>query len=304
VPEEQLTDVGSGITICRQSFGDPADPPLLLVMGLGMQMVGWHEDFCQGLANRGFHVTRYDNRDTGRSTLFDFPPPSLGQMVARRFPAEQYRLEDMADDASRLIEALELGPVHLVGASMGGMISQTLAARRPELVRSLTSIMSNTGSRITGQPALSLMRELLKRAPDDREGFIEHSVQLFTLIGTAGSDQDEIREIAAQQYDRGHDPAGAGRQLGAILKSGNRTKQLREIKAPTLVIHGKSDRLVRPSGGRATAKAIPGARFLRIDEMGHDLPRHVWGRMIEAIAANAERGEHADTGRDAAIAAA
>ncbi len=260
MPEEQLTDVGRGITICHESFGDRSDPPVLLVMGLGMQMVGWHQDFCRELADRGFHVTRYDNRDTGHSTLFDFSPPALGQMVARRFTAEQYRLEDMAEDAAGLIEALELGPVHLVGASMGGMISQTLAARRPELVRSLTSIMSNTGSRITGQPALSVDA----RAPETRarrpRGIIEHSVKLFTLIGTAGSDQDEIREIAAQQYDRGHDPAGAGRQLGAILKSGNRTRLLRQIKAPTLVIHGKSDRLVRPSGGRATAKAIPGAR--------------------------------------------
>jgi pimeloyl-ACP methyl ester carboxylesterase len=269
-----------------------------------MQMVGWHEDFCRDLAERGFHVTRFDNRDTGHSTIFDFPQPSLTQLVTRRFAPEQYTVEDMADDAAGLIEALELGPVHLVGASMGGMISQTLAARRPELVRSLTSIMSNTGSRITGQPAFGVLREMLKRAPEDREGFIEHSTNLFGLIGSPGSDQDEIREIAGQQYDRGHDPAGAGRQLGAILKSGNRTKLLRRIKAPTLVIHGKSDRLVRPSGGRATAKAIPGARFLRIDEMGHDLPRVAWARIIEAIASNAERADHAGGEREAAAAAA
>jgi len=301
---EELTDVGRGVTICHESFGDPADPPLLLVMGLGMQMVGWHEDFCRQLAGRGFHVVRYDNRDTGRSTSFEFAPPSLGQMVARRFTPEQYRLEDMTDDAAGLIEALELGPVHVVGASMGGMISQMLAAQRPDLVRSLTSIMSNTGSRITGQPAFSLMRELLRRAPDDRDGFIEHSVRLFTLIGTAKSDQEEIREIAGLQYDRGHDPAGAGRQLGAILKSGNRTKLLRQIQAPTLVIHGKSDRLVRPSGGRATAKAIPGARLLRIDEMGHDLPRDVWDRIIEAITSNAERAEHQGAAAGAVAAAA
>jgi len=294
---EELTDVGRGITICHQDFGDPSDPPLLLVMGLGMQMVGWPEEFCRQLAGRGFRVIRFDNRDTGHSTGFDFVPPSLGQLAVRRFSSEQYRLEDMADDAAGLIEALDLGPVHLVGASMGGMISQMLAARRPDLVRSLTSIMSNTGSRITGQPAFTLMRELLRRAPDDREGFIEHSVQLFTLIGTAESDKDEIREIAAQQYDRGHDPAGAGRQLGAVLKSGNRTRLLREIKAPTLVIHGKSDRLVRPSGGRATARAISGARLLRIEDMGHDLPRNVWGRISDAIASNAERADQGSAAR-------
>jgi pimeloyl-ACP methyl ester carboxylesterase len=145
---------------------------------------------------------------------------------------------------------------------------------------------------------------MLKMAPDDREGFIEHSTKLFGLIGSPGSDQEEVREIAALQYDRGHDPAGAGRQLGAILKSGNRTKLLREIKAPTLVIHGKSDKLVRPSGGRATAKAIPGARYLRIDGMGHDLPRHEWTRLIEAIASNTERAEAVAPDEKTAAAAA
>ena len=292
---EEFTDVGRGVTICHESFGDPDDPPLLLVMGLGMQMVGWHEDFCRQLAERGFHVVRYDNRDTGHSTHFRFPAPTLAQMTVRRFTPEQYTLEDMADDAAGLITALELGPVHLVGVSMGGMISQTLAARRPELVRSLTSIMSNTGSRVTGQPALGLMRELLRAAPSDRDAYIEHMVALFGLIGTQGSDPDEIRELAALHYDRDHDHASAGRQLGAILKSGNRTKLLRRIKAPTLVIHGTSDKLVRPSGGRATAKAIPGARLLRIDDMGHDLPRHEWNRIIGAIASNAERAEHDTT---------
>jgi pimeloyl-ACP methyl ester carboxylesterase len=298
---EGLTDIGRGITICHESFGDPADPPMLLVMGLGMQMVGWHEDFCRQLAGRGYYVTRFDNRDTGRSTRLDFPAPSLAQLVTRRFAPEQYTLEDMTDDAAGLIDALELGPVHLVGVSMGGMISQMLAARRPELVLSLTSIMSNTGSRITGQPAFGVLREMLKRAPADREGFIEYSTRLFGLIGSPGSDQEEVREIAGLQYDRGHDPSAGGRHLGAILKSGNRTGLLRGIEAPTLVIHGKSDKLVRPSGGRATAKAIPGARFLRIDEMGHDLPRHEWDRIIGAIESNAERAAEASAERRVAV---
>jgi pimeloyl-ACP methyl ester carboxylesterase len=253
---EELTDVGRGITICHEDFGDPSDPPMLLVMGLGMQMVGWHDDFCRELSGRGFRVVRFDNRDTGHSTHSRFRPPTLRQLVARRFPPEQYGLEDMADDTAGLIEALELGPVHLVGASMGGMISQTLAARRPELVRSFTSLMSNTGSRLTGQPAFSLLRFLLKRAPSERDAFIEHSVLLFRAIGSEGSDDDEIREIAARSFDRGTDPAGTGRQLGAILWSGNRAKLLRRIQAPTLVIHGTKDRLVRPSGGRATARLI------------------------------------------------
>jgi pimeloyl-ACP methyl ester carboxylesterase len=298
---EELTDVGRGITICHESFGDPADPPLLLVMGLGMQMVGWHQDLCRELADRGFRVIRFDNRDVGRSTHLDFRPPTLGQLVTRRLGPEQYGLEEMADDAAGLIDALELGPVHLVGASMGGMISQTLAARRPELVRSFTSIMSNTGSRLTGQPAFGLLRLLLKRAPQDRDAFIEHSVGLFDVIGSEGSDPSEVRELAAQSYDRGTDPAGTGRQLGAILKTGNRTQLLRRIEAPTVVIHGTKDRLVRPSGGRATAKAIPDAKLIRIDGMGHDLPRPAWPRIIAAITENAER---ADAGSESLAAAA
>jgi len=301
---EQLTDVGRGVKICNESFGDPADPPLLLVMGLGMQMIAWHDDFCRELAGRGYHVVRFDNRDTGHSTHFEFRPPTVGQMVARRFPPEQYSLDDMADDAVGLIEALELGPVHLVGASMGGMISQTLAARRPDLVRSFASIMSNTGSRITGQPAFGLMRELLRQAPREREAFIEHSARLFTLIGSEGAGTDEIRELAALSYDRGTDPAGTGRQLGAILKSGHRKQLLRRIKAPTVVIHGTADKLVRPSGGRATARLIPGARLIRIDGMGHDLPREVWPRIVDVIVANARAADAAGGARDPVATAA
>jgi pimeloyl-ACP methyl ester carboxylesterase len=292
---EELTEVGRGIRICHESFGDPADPPLLLIMGLGMQMVGWHTDFCEQLAGRGFHVIRFDNRDAGRSTHLDFPPPSVGQLISRRFQPEQYSLEDMADDTAGLIEALELGPVHLVGASMGGMISQVLAARRPDLVQSLTSMISNTGSRVTGQPALGLLRYLLKEAPHDRDAYIEHSVALFGLIGSEDADPDETRELAALHYDRDQDRAATGRQLGAILKTGNRASLLRRIKAPTVVVHGTKDRLVRPSGGKATARLIPGARLITIDRMGHDLPRWAWPQITDAIAENARRA--AETGR-------
>lgn len=300
---EELTDVGRGITICHESFGDPADPPLLLVMGLGMQMVGWHPDFCRELADRGFHVLRFDNRDVGRSTDFDFPPPRLHHLVRRRFRPEQYGLEEMADDVAGLIEVRGLGAVHLVGASMGGMIAQTLAARRPELIRSLVSIMSNTGSRVTGQPAFGLLRLLFKEAPRDREAFIEHSVALFNVIGSEGSDPSEVRELAAQSYDRGTDQRGTGRQLGALLKTGNRTRLLHRIKAPTVVIHGTRDKLVRPSGGRATAKAIRGARLIEIDGMGHDLPRWAWPRIIDAITENARRGDESAPDQRAILAA-
>lgn len=302
---EQLTATSHGITLCHESFGDRADPSLLLVMGLGTQMVAWHDDFCTQLAERGFHVTRFDNRDVGRSTHLAFPPPKLGQLISRRLHPEQYSLDDMATDAAALIESLELGAVHLVGASMGAMIGQVLAAREPHLVRSLVSIMSNTGSRFAGQPALRMYRILLKRAPAEREGFVEHAARLFELIGSAPelrSGADDVREIAARSFDRGHDPAGAGRQLGAIVKTGNRTRLLRQVGVPALVIHGRRDRLVRPSGGRATARAIPGARLELIDGMGHDLPRALWPRFIDAIIRNADRAA-SDRGRGARLAA-
>ena len=287
---EQFCDVGRGITLCYEEFGDPTAPPMLLIMGLGTQMIGWPDEFCQQLAARGFHVVRFDNRDSGRSTHIEGAPPPLGQLVRRRIDPVLYTLSDMADDALGLMRALELEPAHVVGASMGGMIAQTLAFEHPQSVRSLVSIMSTTGSRWTGQPALGLYRYLLRRAPEDRDGFIEHLVKVFAAIGSRGLPQDteRVRDVAARSYDRGHDPSASGRQLGAITASGNRTPKLGRISAPTLVIHGTTDRLVRPSGGRATAKAIPGARLLRIEGMGHDLPQAAWPQLIEAIAAQAQ----------------
>jgi pimeloyl-ACP methyl ester carboxylesterase len=298
---EHMAKIGD-LEICYETFGSADDPALLLVMGLGTQMIGLPGAFCGLLAERGYHVIRYDNRDAGRSTHLDFPPPTVGQLVSRRFRPEQYRLEDMADDTAGLIEALELGPVHLVGASMGGMIAQVLAARRPDLIRSFTSYISNTGSRVSGQPALGLLRYLLRQAPHEREAYIEHSVALFGLIGSDDVDPDETRELAALHYDRDDDRAATGRQLAAILKTGNRARLLRRIKAPTVVIHGTKDRLVRPSGGKATARLIPGARLITIERMGHDLPRWAWPRITDAIAQNARRA--AEIGRDAAAAAA
>jgi len=288
---ERVTRVSDRIELCHESFGDPADPPLLLIMGLGMQMVAWHDEFCAQLAARGFHVVRFDNRDAGRSTYLDFPPPTIRQLATRRFRPEQYTIEDMAADTAGLIDALGLGPVHVVGASMGGMIAQMLAARHPDRVRSLVSIMSNTGSRFAGQPDPKLLSVLLSPSPRERDAFIDHSVRIFELIGSRdlGIDVEEIREQAARSYERGHNPAGTARQLGAILKSGNRTRALRGIRVPTTVIHGTRDRLVKPSGGRATARAIRDARFVMLEGMGHDLPRIYWDRIIEAIAANAKR---------------
>jgi pimeloyl-ACP methyl ester carboxylesterase len=290
---ERLCEVGGGITLCYETFGDPANPPLLLIQGLGMQMIGWPEEFCEQLAARGFFVVRFDNRDAGRSTHIRGRPPSLLQLVLRRIKPVRYRLTDMAGDAAGLIRTLELVPVHVVGISMGGMIAQTLAAQHPELVRSLTSIMSNTGNRWKGQPALGVMRFLLRQAPEDREGYIAHAARVFAAIGSTGLPQDTefVRERAARSYDRDPDRAASGRQLGAVIASGDRTDELRRITAPTLVIHGTADRLVRPSGGMATTSVIPGARLMLIEGMGHDLPSAAWPELLDAIAGHAHAAD-------------
>jgi len=199
----------------------------------------------------------------------------------------------MAQDALGLMRELEIGPAHVVGASMGGMIAQTLAAEHPAAVRSLVSIMSNTGNRWRGQPAFGIYRYLLRRAPSDREGFIEYTTRVFAAIGSQGlpQDTDRVRDVVARSYDRGHDPAASGRQLGAVIASGDRTASLRTISAPTLVIHGSKDRMVARSGGVATTRAIPGARMVTINGMGHDLPSAAWAQLIDAITDHARSAE-------------
>jgi pimeloyl-ACP methyl ester carboxylesterase len=289
--DEQFCDVGEEITLCYETFGDPADETALLIMGLGTQMIAWQEDFCHDLAARGFHVVRFDNRDIGHSTHLQGPPPTVRQLLLRSRSAAHYKLSDMAEDAAGLLRELELSPAHVIGASMGGMIAQSFAARHPKRVRSLTSIMSNTGALTNGQPALKLYPFFLRRPTAGREQYVTHFERLFNAIGSRGlpREPEEIRELAGLSYERDHDPAGPGRQLAAILASGDRTSELRRIEAPTLVVHGTADPLVRPSGGRATAKAIKGAKLLSIDRMGHDMPRVIWPQLIDAIAENAGR---------------
>ena len=288
---EQLCRISDEIELCYETFGDPADPPALLIMGLATQMVGWHEDFCEQLAGRGFHPVRFDNRDAGRSTHIDCPPPSVSQLLLRKTEAARYTLDDMADDAAGLLRELGLGPAHVIGASMGGMIAQTLAARHPELVRSLVSIMSTTGNRRVGQPALRVYPLFVRRPAESRDQAIRRIEKVFKLIGSRGLPQDPglVRDIAERSWDRDHDPHGPGRQVAAIMASGDRTPALEKIQAPTLVIHGNEDLMVRPSGGYATARAIEDARLMVIDGMGHDLPRAAWPRIIDGIASNAER---------------
>jgi pimeloyl-ACP methyl ester carboxylesterase len=282
---EQLTTVG-GVELCHESFGDPSDPTVLLVMGLGTQMLGWWPEFCEQVAAQGYRVIRYDNRDVGRSTHFSgHAPPSLGELLLRRVKHPAYTLEDMADDAAGLLEALGIDSAHVVGVSMGGMIAQMLAARHPAKVRTLVSIMSTTGATRVGRPALKVLPFLMKPPATEREAAIERIVALFDVVGSPGFERDVAasRELAGMSFDRSSDRTGAGRQLGAILASGNRTKALASITAPTLVIHGTDDKMVAPSGGRATAKAIPGARLELIPGMGHDLPPALWPRFVRLI---------------------
>jgi pimeloyl-ACP methyl ester carboxylesterase len=289
---EQFATVGD-IELCYETFGDPSDPPMLMIMGLGAQMVAWNTDFIAELVERGFFVIRFDNRDSGRSTKLRHarPPTPLELATRRAGAAATYTLSDMAADAAGLLDHLGIESAHVVGASMGGMIAQMLAAEHPDRVRSLASIMSTTGSRLAGQPALRTYPFLLKRAPDDREQFIERAVALFRIVGSTAfeRDEDELRRMIGLSFDRGVSAAATGRQLAAIAASGNRTAALRRIKAPTVVIHGNKDVLVRPSGGKATARAIPGARLEPIEGMGHDLPRGVWPRIVTAIEQNAAR---------------
>ena len=289
---EQLCKVGD-VELCYETFGDPSDTPLLLIMGLGTQMIAWREEFCALLVERGFHVIRYDNRDIGRSThLRDHRPPTLKQLLTRDKQAAAYTLDDMAHDAAGLLDHLGIDAAHVVGASMGGMIAQMLAVHHPAKVLTLTSIMSSTGNRLKGQPAAKVLPFFVKARPKEKDAAIERTVKLFRIVGSTGFDRDEddLRDLLSRSWDRGGgDDAGTRRQLQAVLASGDRTKRIRAIKAPTLVVHGTADKLVRPSGGKATAKAIPGARLELIEGMGHDMPPGAWPRLVDLIAEHAAK---------------
>ncbi len=295
--EERMASA-NGIELCYQEMGRPDGEPLLLVMGLATQMIAWREGFCGLLAERGYRVIRFDNRDIGRSTKIDSAgvPSKLDLLLGRRDTAP-YLLRDMAQDAVGLLDFLELDSAHVVGASMGGMIVQQMAIEHARRVRSMVSIMSTTGNRRSGQPTLKSMGLLLGSPPKGRDQVIARAVQTFKVIGSPGFpfEEDMVREMAARSYDRGHSAAGVTRQLHAIVASGDRTKALHHVQLPAAVIHGTRDPLVKPSGGRATARAIPGARLMMIDGMGHDLPRDLWPTFAEAIDTNARRGGRAAT---------
>jgi pimeloyl-ACP methyl ester carboxylesterase len=291
---ETVVDVGRGIALCYDQAGDPEGPPVVLVSGLGRQLNGFPDGFRAALVERGWCVTRFDNRDVGRSTHASYPPPHPLAILRGGNHPRQYHLGDMARDTVGLLDALGYVGAHLVGMSMGGMIAQTVAAHYPGRVRTLTSIMSTTGAPRIGRPAPSTwLRMLTSRPPRTREEAMDRSERIFSHIGSHGYpfDAPQVREAAGVGWDRSPRVDGVPRQLAAIFASGDRTAELRQIDVPTLVIHGDRDRMVNPTGGAATAAAIPGARLETIVGMGHDLPAGAWNRIADLITEHARARE-------------
>jgi len=286
----------NNIEIEYATFGDPASKPLLLVMGLASQMIRWDERLIQEFVKRGFYVIIFDNRDIGLSTKFeDFGVPNVMKAISSSMRGKEvdapYLVDDMAADAVGLLDFLGIKKVHICGASMGGMIVQTIATNYPSRVLSLTSIMSTTGATNLPQAKPEAMKILMTPAPVERQANIENSVETWRVLWGSGFPypEDMIRERAGREFDRSFYPQGTNRQLVAILASGDRTEKLASIKVPTLVIHGKDDPLVPYEGGIATSKAIPGSELLLIEGMGHTLPPEAWPQVVDAIVANAEK---------------
>jgi len=294
VGEEKALNVGpSGIEMAYERFGDPAAPPVLLMMGGGAQMISWPEGFCAELVRRGVQAVRFDNRDAGRSSHFaGAPPPDLQAALAGDFSSASYTLSDMAADTVGLLDVLGFGGAHVVGASLGGMIAQTIAIEFPGRVRSLTSMMSTTGDRGVGQADLGALAGV-GAPPEDRAGFIDWQVRAFRVIGSPGFEFDEAAaaDRAGRSWDRDHDPLGMVRQAVAVLASGDRTARLGSLRLPALVLHGAADVMCDVSGGRATAAAIPGAELVIVEGMGHNLPRQLWPDLAARIAALVHRTE-------------
>jgi len=284
---EQVASLPTGVDLCYQTFGEPTPAPLLLIMGLGGPMTWWDPRLCARLAERGFFVIRYDNRDSGRSSRVRHRVSR--RLIARSFlgvrvPAP-YSLDDLAADGFALLDHLGIEAAHVVGVSMGGMIAQTMAISRPDRVCSLTSIMSTTGNRWVGWQDPRLLPLLLTRRASSREAYVESSARLWKLIGSPlyPDTPESIRERAGETWDRGVSAAGVARQMLAILTQPDRSRDLAKVRVPTLVVHGTSDKLVHVSGGRATSRAVPGSELLLVPGMGHDIPVALHDTLAEAI---------------------
>lgn len=293
--EEKAVNVGpSGIEVAYERFGDPQAPPVLLIMGMAVQMLGWPEGFCAELVANGVQVIRFDNRDIGLSSHFpDAPTPDVQAALDGDWSSASYTLSDMAADAVGLLDVLGLDSAHIVGLSMGGAIAQTMAIEYPGRVRSLTSMMSTTGDLAVGQAKPEALRTLAGPPPVSRQDAIDQMVRAVRALGSPGFETDEaaVADRAGRSYDRAHDPLGVARQAVAFLASGDRTERLRSLDVPTLVIHGADDPMCDVSGGRATAAAVPGAELVVFDGMGHDLPRALWPEITSLITNLVQRVE-------------
>ncbi len=290
----------NGIALEYQTFGDPGARPLLLLRGLGTQMIQWDPAFCQAIADSGHHLVIFDNRDVGLSTHFhDAPVPPMGELVkalaAGERPAVPYDIDDMAGDVIGLMDALGFESAHIAGISMGGMIVQQTAIRHPQRVRSMTSIMSSTSEPGLPGPSPEAQAALTEPSPPEREAYLDYSVRTGRVFTGDGFpyDAEARRELAGRVYDRAFDPAGIARQMAAIVASGSRTQGLAALAVPSLVIHGSSDPLIPLAAGQATADAIPGAEMLVVEGMGHDLPPGAWPPIVDALARHTERSESA-----------
>lgn len=290
------TAVSGDVKLYYEDMGDPADPPVLLIMGLGAQMLLWRTAFCEQLVGQGLRVIRYDNRDVGLSSKTErHPSPQpLPTRMARSWlglPSRSaYRLEDMADDAAALLDHLDIDEAHIVGASMGGMIAQVFAGQFTERTKTLAVIFSSNNHRFLPPPAPRALLSLIKGPPPNspRETIVDNSVRVSRIIGSPAypTSEEQMRAEAAEAYDRNYHPWGIAQQFSAIMGSGSLLRYDRRITAPTVVIHGSADKLMRPNGGRAVARAINGARLVLIDGMGHDLPRQLWDRVIGELTSN------------------
>ncbi|MHA2142187.1 MAG: alpha/beta fold hydrolase [Candidatus Thorarchaeota archaeon] len=283
---EEVTAKVGDIKITYDTFGDPSDSPLLLVMGLGAQMIRWDEAFCKALAAQGRWVIRFDNRDVGLSTKFDEAGvPNVMALIQGETVDVPYKLIDMASDALGLLDALGIKAADVVGASMGGMIAQTMAIHYPDRVRTLTSIMSSTGNPDLPRPTPEAMAFLLTPPVTNRDEYIANTLKSARVLHGPHYPfkEDYVRNYAEISYDRCYHPPGFSRQLGAILASGSRNEELAKVKIPTLVIHGDADPLVPVEGGKDTAKSVPGAELLIIEGMGHSIPEEVASDIIMAI---------------------